>query len=131
MSNTSDEIKDPLERFNADMFHKTVCPETDALVVFVPNDQELSPEIKKVLDEAGPQRWFPQDDGNIVKCPNVVKTFDKTIFKLEKGGWDHEHCYTCGTCIDAGKSCWIAKKGDYQFLICEKCFQKLKKRDQS
>ena len=130
MSNNADEPKDLLEGFNVDMFRKTVCPKTDALVVFIPKDQEPSPEIKKVLDEAGPQRWFPKEDGNIVKCPNVVNTFDKTIFKLEKGGWDHEHCDACGNTIDAGMSCWIAKKDDELFLICELCYKKLKIREQ-
>ena len=131
MSNTSDETKNLFEGFNADMFHKTVCPETDAPVVFIPKDQEPSPEIKKVLDEAGPQRWFPKENGNIIKCPNVVNTFDESLFKLEKGGWDHEHCDACGNTINAGVTCWIAKKDDKLFIICERCYKKLKLREKS
>jgi len=129
MSNTSDELKDPLEGFKADMFRKTVCPEMDALVVFIPKGREPSPEVKKVLDEAGPQRWFPKEGGNIVKCPHVVDTFDEGLFKIEKGGWDHEHCEACGATIDVGKSCWEAETDDEFFLICEGCYQKLKTRE--
>ena len=112
------------------MFRKAVCPEMDALVVFVPKGQKPPPEVQRVLDEAGPQRWFPVDGGNVVKCPSVVDTYDERLFKLEKGGWDHEHCDSCGRTINVGEPCWAAEEADEFFLICDVCHQELKTKEE-
>lgn len=128
MTDPLGKAEDSLEGLTAEMFRKAVCPETDALVVFVPKGKSLPPEVKSVLDEAGPQRWFPVEGGNIVKCPHVVDTYDESIFKLEKGGWDHEHCDSCGHTINNGDYCWIAEKADDFFLICDACYRELKRK---
>jgi hypothetical protein len=131
MTDPSDEIRDPLEGLTAEMFRKTVYPGTDALMVFVPEGKKPSPEVQKILDEAGSQRWFPVEGGNTVKCPFVTDTYDESLFKLEKGGWDHEHCDTCGCTIDVGDSCWVTEEADEFFLICDVCHQKLRTKEQS
>jgi hypothetical protein len=131
MTESSDDIRDPLEGLTAEKFRKAVCPETDALVVFVPEGKNPPPEVQRVLDEAGPQRWFPIEGGNLVKCPCVVDTYDESLFKLEKGGWDHEHCDSCGRTIDVGDSYWVAEDANEFILICNVCHQRLRTKEQS
>ena len=124
MTANSNKEQDFLKALRADIFRKTIFAKMDALVVFIPKGQEPSPEVKKVLDEAGPQRFYPQDGGNLVKCPYVVENFEKNIFMIEKDGWNHEHCDNCGTTIDAGETYWISET-DEIILICNGCYKQL------
>ena len=97
----------------------------DALTVFIPKGQKPSPEIQKVLDEAGPQKWFAKDEGYLIKIPNVFESYDENLFKLEKDAWDHDHCDKCGAVIDSGDLCWVADQEDGFYLFCDICYQKL------
>lgn len=81
MTESSDDIRDPLEGLPVEKFRKAVCPEGDALVVFVPEGNNPPPEVQRVLDETGLQRWFPIEGGNIVKCPYVGDTYEESLFK--------------------------------------------------
>jgi hypothetical protein len=123
----SNSEKDFFKGLQADMFKKTIFAKTDALVVFIPKGKEPPPEVKKVLDEAGPQRFYPKDGGHLVKCPYIGESFDKTLFTIEKDGWDHEHCDNCGTTIDVGESYWVSET-DEIILICDSCYQKLQQK---
>jgi hypothetical protein len=123
----SNSEKDFFKGLQADMFKKTIFAKADALVVFIPEGKEPPPEVKKVLDESGPQRFYPKDGGNLVKCPAVVENFDKNLFTIEKGGWDHEHCDNCGTTIDVGESYWVSETDEIIF-ICNGCYRKLQQK---
>ena len=120
----SEPEKEPVDSLTRDMFRKVRCPIMDALTVFIPKDQEPSPQIQKVLDEAGDQRWFPNEQGHLVKIRNVFDTYDDNLFKLEKNGWNHEHCDKCGGTIDPEDECWYAEVDDRFFLFCDTCYQK-------
>jgi hypothetical protein len=119
--------KDPIDRLTSSIFFKTRCPKKDALTVFIPKDQEPSPEIKKILDEAGPSRWFPQDGGHLVKIPNIFDSYDEKLFKIEKDAWDHEHCDKCGGTIEYDEICWVTELENNRYLFCNSCYRKLTK----
>ncbi|MGD2094357.1 MAG: hypothetical protein PVH77_05045 [Phycisphaerales bacterium] len=125
MSKQSDE--NPLKDLRAEMFKKGTFQAMDALVVFIPKGQKPSEEVQRVLDEAGPRRYYMKDGGSVIKCPYVVESFDNKLFKIEKGGWGHEHCDTCNNIISVGDSYWISE-GDEVYLVCENCYQEIKKR---
>ncbi len=128
MNIESEDDKDPIDSLTASMFRQVRCPKMDALTVFIPKDQEPFPEVQKVLDEAGHQRWFPQDGGHLVKIPNVFDSYDDNLFKLEKDAWDHEHCYKCGATIDPDDLYWAAEPDNCLYLFCESCYQKLNQK---
>lgn len=125
----SEKREGSLAGIQANMFRKTTCSKLDALVVFVPEGQDPPPDVQQVLDEIGPQRWYPEEGGHVVRCPYVVHTFDEKLFKVEKGGWDHEHCDACSGTIDVGQSCWVAEAHEgYGYLICDDCYQKMRRK---
>lgn len=119
--------KDPLKDLRAEMFEKETFQAMDALVVFIPKGQKPSKEVQRVLDEAGRRRYYMKDGGRIIKCPYVVESFDNKLFKIEKGGWEHEHCDTCNSIISAGDSYWISDENEF-YLICNNCYQEIKER---
>ena len=119
--------KDPLEDLRAEMFEKETFQAMDALVVFIPKGQKPSEEVQRVLYEAGVSRHYMKDGGSVIKCPYVAESFDNKLFKIEKGGWEHEHCDTCNNIISVGDSYWISE-GDEVYLVCENCHQEIKKR---
>ena len=128
MTANSNSEKDFFRGLRADMFRKTIFVKADALVVFIPEGQEPSPEVKKVLDEIGPQRFYPKEGGYLVKCPSVIASFDENLFTIEKDGWNHEHCDSCGTTIDVGESYWISET-DEIILVCNGCYQQLQQEN--
>lgn len=117
----------PLKDLRAEMFEKETFQAMDALVVFVPKGQKPSKEVQDVLDEAGVRRYYMKEEGSVIKCPCVVESFDNKLFKIEKGGWGHEHCDTCNSVINAGDTYWISD-GDEVYLICENCYKEIKER---
>ena len=119
--------QDPFESLQADRFHKITCPRRDALVAFVPEGQESEPRFKEAFKQFGAERWYPEEGGHTVKCPCLTKTFDMSLFTIEKGGWDHEHCDMCSNTINAGQPCWVTETS-HGYIICEDCYMKLKNR---
>ncbi len=117
-----------IDSLTSNMFRQVYCPKRDALTVFIPKDQKPSDEVQKVLDEAGPQRWYPQEGGNLVKIPNIFDSYDASLFKIEKDGWNHEHCDKCGTTINSGDLCWAAESDDNTYLFCDNCCRNLKQK---
>jgi hypothetical protein len=108
------------------MFRKIHYVPMDALTIFIPKGQKPSPVVQKYLDEAGPCRWFPQDGGHLIKFPDVFKSYDDSLFKLEKNGWDHEHCDNCGNTISIDDECWEAESDENSYcLFCSKCYNGL------
>jgi hypothetical protein len=128
MSKESEYNEGTIDRLTSNMFHQVTCPRSDALTVFIPKDQKPSSEIQKVLEEAGPQRWFPQEGGHLVKIPNVFDSYDNTVFKLEKDSWDHEHCDKCGASINFGETCWTAETDNNTYLFCDNCYHNLNQK---
>ena len=118
--------KDPIDNLKPNMFHQVRFPKMDSLTIFIPENQKPSPEVQRIVDEAGSSRWFPQKGGHLVKIPNVFDTYDEKLFKIEKVGWDHEHCFKCGGTIDSDISCWVAELKNRQYLFCNSCYLSLK-----
>jgi hypothetical protein len=128
MSKESEYNEEAIDKLTSNIFRQVTCPRSDALTVFIPKDQKPSSEVQKVLEEAGPQRWFPQEGGHLVKIPNAFDSYDNTVFKLEKNSWDHEHCDKCGTMINSGELCWAAEANNNTYLFCDNCYQNLKQK---
>jgi hypothetical protein len=126
--NAESENDKEIDSLTTGMFHQICCPKSDALTVFIPEGQKPSSEVQKVLDEAGHQRWFPQEGGHLVKIPNVFDSYDDSIFKIEKDAWDHEHCDKCGATINYSDLCWAADMENSTYLFCESCYQNLKQK---
>ena len=126
MNEDFENTNDPINNLLSSMFHQIIYPKIDALTVFIPDGQKPSPEIQKVLNEAGPQRWYPKDNGYLVKCPNIFDKFDENLFKLEKDAWDHEHCDKCGNTINSGEKCWASEENNTFYIFCDACYKKLK-----
>jgi hypothetical protein len=127
MANESDKAKDDaFENLTSGMFTKVRCPRRDALVVFIPKNQEPTHAVQKILDEAGSQRWYPKNDGHLVMCPNIFDNYDDRLFNLEKNAWDHEHCDKCGKTISADTDCWISHNTKNYYMFCDDCYKSLK-----
>lgn len=130
MNTESECDKDPIDDLTSSMFRQVRRPKMDALTVFIPKEQKPSHDVQKILDEAGSQRWFPQDGGHLVKIPNVFDSYDDSLFKLEKDAWEHEHCDKCGATIDPDDLCWAAETNNTLYLFCESCYQNLSQKQQ-
>jgi len=128
MNAESEYDKNSIDNLTSSMFRQICCPKCDALTVFIPKGQKPASEVQKILDEAGPQRWFPQKGGHLVKIPNIFDSYDDNLFKIEKDAWDHEHCDKCGATINSGELCWIAGPDNNTYLFCESCYQNLNQK---
>lgn len=103
-----------------------VFPGCDAAVAFVPEGQSPGPEIQIALERAGRQRWYPVPGGHEAKAEYHSIAGHEHLFRLEKGGWDHEHCDFCSQSIPAGQTCWTTSDRDFA-VFCEQCYEKLRK----
>lgn len=102
-----------------------VFPGCDAAVVFVAQGQAPAPEIRAALERAGRQRWYPVPGGHEAKVEYHNVTGSQHLFRLEKGGWDHEHCDFCSQPILAGQTSWTTPDRDF-VVFCEQCYEKLR-----
>jgi hypothetical protein len=96
----------------------------DALVAFVPNEGEVAPAIRERLNLLGDQRLYPTEGGHLVKWPHQGEPFDPQQFRLEAGGWDHEHCSVCNAAINVNEACWITERGSF-VVLCTACQRRL------
>lgn len=110
----------------AEIFRHTSYPGMDALVATVRQEQETPAAVERLVDEVGESRWYPVEGGWEVMCPYTGQDFDPSLFRLEKGGWDHVHCEGCQEVIDTGAPCWVALAQDDVLVICEKCHDRLR-----
>jgi hypothetical protein len=92
----------------------------DALVAFVTQGEDPSAPVREHLARPEDQRWYPVEGGHLVKWPYEDEPFDATYFRVEAGGWDHEHCSACNRTIAAEQSCWITERGSF-FVLCDGC----------
>jgi hypothetical protein len=97
----------------------------DAAVVFVPEGQSPTPEVRTALERGGRQRWYPVAGGHMAKIEFHTAAGSEHLFQFEKGGWDHEHCDFCSQSIPAGQTCWTTPDANF-VVFCEECYRKLK-----
>ena len=114
-----------LTRLTKGDLDRSRVPIIDALVAFVPEGQPPSPPIQQQLDARGYQRWYPTDGGHLVKMPYRGDPVPMEHFRVEPGGWDHDHCDACGVSIKTNVECWTTRGADFR-LICDACFNQLK-----
>ncbi len=100
-------------------------PVVNALVAFVSDGEEPSPEVTSELDQRGHSRWYPVDGGHTVKMPYQGTEPPPGPFTVEPGGWDHDHCDRCEENLPAGASCWTSTAEDPS-VLCDACYRTLK-----
>ena len=98
----------------------------DALVAFVSDRDEAPLAVRDWLDRGLEQRWFPVEGGQLVKWPYQGQSPDPRHFRVEAGGWDHEHCSACSATIRVNQGCWITPYASF-FLLCEGCYRRMKR----
>jgi hypothetical protein len=111
-------------------FMESRIPALDALKTFVPTGEEEDPEIQKALRSKGFARWYPVEGGHEVLVPYEGGSFDVKRFEIAKGGWDHEHCKSCGATIEPMTLCWVTRSGQY-VILCSECYEKMTKTQES
>ncbi len=72
----------------------------------------------------GYQRLYPADSGYLLKWPYQGQAYDPNLFRIELGGWDHEHCSVCDATIEVDEVCWITKRGSF-YVLCRPCHRRL------
>jgi hypothetical protein len=106
-------------------FHAERVPVIDALVAFVATGGKPAPAVQEQIDARGQSRWYPAAGGSFVKMPYQGDPVPMEYFRVEPGGWDHEHCDQCGGRIEVHGECWITSDADFG-LICDSCYRKLR-----
>ncbi len=116
-----------LDTFSKAMLAKHVFPGIDAAVVFVPEGQTPSSEVREVLEGSGQQRWYPVPGGHRAKVPWHCSEGRESLFEREVKGWDHEHCDFCNSHVNIGELCWTTDSGDGGFWVfCRGCYENVK-----
>ncbi len=117
----------PLATFTKAMLEKYEFPGTDAAVIFVPEGQTPSSEVREVLELSGQQRWYPVPGGHRAKAPWHCSEGHESLFERKEKGWDHEHCDFCSSHVNIGELCWTTESGHGGYwLFCRGCYEKLK-----
>jgi hypothetical protein len=106
-------------------FHSEQFPVIDALVAFVPGNTRPTPPVQEQINARGQSRWYPAEGGHLVKMPYQGDPVPMEHFRVEAGGWDHEHCDQCGEHIRAREQCWVTSDADFA-VICDSCYRKMK-----
>jgi hypothetical protein len=96
----------------------------DALVAFVPDAGEVAPALRERLRAPCDQRLYPTPGGHLVKWPYGGESYDPKVFRLEPGGWNHEHCWVCNATLCVDETCWITARGSF-FVLCKGCQRRL------
>lgn len=118
--------KPPLSSFTQAMLTPYTFPGTDAAVVFIPDGEKPSQEMREVLERSGQQRWYPAPGGHQAKIPWHLSKGHESLFEREEKGWDHEHCDFCNAHVNIGDVCWTADiPGGGFWLFCGGCYKKL------
>lgn len=116
-----------LAEFTKAMLEEYEFPGTDAAVVFLPEGQTPSAEVREVFRSSGQQQWYPLPGGHRGKVPWHFAEGVESLFEREEKGWDHEHCDFCGAHVYIGEQCWTSETGEGGFwLFCRDCFGKLR-----
>lgn len=118
--------KPPLSSFTKKNLIPYVFPGADGAVVFVPANQEPSPEVQTILKRSGQQRWYQVPGGYEGMIPWHLVAGSESLFRRVPKGWDHEHCDFCNSQVGIGETCWTADfEGGGFWLFCVTCFRTL------
>jgi len=112
-----------LRRLSRRKLGRVTAAGADALVAFVSDSGKTGRSIRRWIDGGGESRWYPVAGGHLVKWPYKGQPPDGN-FRVEVGGWDHEHCSTCNGNIAVGEYCWITRRGSF-FIVCRKCKRRM------
>ena len=121
--------EDNLAPYRSLQFMQSRIPAPDALATFVPEGQDDDPGVRAAIEVKGCSRWFPIDGGHQVLIPYEGQDFDAKRFRIEKGGWDHEHCKACGGNIEPRTLCWVTVKDPY-VILCSECYDGIRKNEE-
>lgn len=113
-----------LKRLHRMSFRGVYLKPHDALVAAAPVPGGPAPPVRARLDVPFPHRLFPVDSGFLVKWPYEGESYDPAHFRVEHGGWDHEHCDACGSTIGAGAECWFTE-GESTSILCGPCYDRV------
>ena len=112
-----------LSKFKKCEWMQSRIPVRDALAMFVPQGQEGDPTIQKAVGRQSISRWYPVEGGHRVLIEYDGRDYDKDLFTIEKGGFDHEHCDHCSERIEPMALCWVTKTGHY-VILCVPCYKR-------
>jgi hypothetical protein len=115
-----------LRKLRRRVFCRVQVAGADALVAVLANQSEEPPAFRAMSELAGYQRLYPTESGFVLKWPYQGQAYDPNVFRLEPGGWDHEHCSACEASIKTNETCWITKRGSF-YVLCKLCGRRLKK----
>jgi hypothetical protein len=105
-------------------FMPTRVPALDALCTFVAADEEPQGPARVALGLVSSTRWYPQNGGHRVLTPYDGGEYDASVFTLEPGAWDHEHCSLCRVSIPSMTLFWFTTSGSW-VALCVACKQKM------
>ena len=98
----------------------------DALVAHVPDDGPVPPAVAARLDERrSDMRMYPVPGGYLYKWPQHRGAEPPDGFRVEPGGWDHEHCDACSRTIRVGGTAWLTVRGSAAQL-CPYCYRRVR-----
>ena len=97
-------------------------PARAALSAFVPAGSEKDPVIDELQGRVGASRWSPVHGGHRGVIPFDDGPYDSSRFTIVAGGWDHEHCDSCGEHIPAMTLCHVTEPGQPYVLLCASCY---------
>lgn len=115
----------PLKRLKKADLHRDRFPVIHALVAFVADGEHPRQAVQEQIEGRGRSRWYTTEGGHLVKMPYQGDPVPMEHFRVEPGGWDHEHCDGCGNRIEQGEQCWITDDADFE-MLCNVCYKKLK-----
>jgi hypothetical protein len=66
----------------------------------------------------------PIEGGRVVSQPYRGEPFDPTLYRLDPGGWNHDHCCVCGATVLPGDEWWTSLPPD-DVGLCLACHARL------
>jgi hypothetical protein len=112
-----------LRRLRGRKFERIRYRAQDALVAPVPASGP-SRGIRAAIAGAD-CRYYPRKDGTyVVKWPYAGGAPPRGA-RIERGGWDHEHCAACERHILPGRTFWQTARGSC-FWLCPYCYRALR-----
>jgi hypothetical protein len=96
----------------------------DALVADAPVPGGPTPPVRARLDLQLDHRLYPVERGYVVKWPYGGEEYDPQHFRIEPGGWDHEHCEACNAKIEPEDELWRTE-GYSLSILCGQCYDRL------
>ena len=91
----------------------------------------MPPAVMALVDRTLPYRVYPLDGGEyVVKWPYRGGVVPGREFRIEPGGWDHEHCDGCNRSINVGRTFWQTARGSVYWL-CPYCYRRTRQLSQT